>query len=229
MGGMQRLVRALVLLLLLGLGALWALAWFGRQPGEALGDAFLRQVARLTGQEAPVPVSAGGVQLPQGVTLGGPFSLVNQEGRAVTQADFQGQLMVAYFGFTFCPDVCPTELGNIASAMELLTPEQQARVTPAFFTIDPERDTPEQMKLYVGNFHPRMVGLTGTPEQVAETARRFRVYYNKVQRPEMSEYLMDHSSYIYLIGRDGRVVTLLRPNSSPEAIAEAVRGQLAAR
>ncbi|MCQ4159602.1 SCO family protein [Roseomonas sp. GC11] len=226
---MQRLIRALVLLLILGLGALWGLAWFGRQPGEELGDAFLRQIAALTGQEAPVPVSAGGVQLPQGVTLGGPFTLVDQDGKPFTQAGFGGQLAVAYFGYSFCPDVCPTELGNIAAAMELLSPQEAGRVTPAFFTIDPERDTPEQMKLYVSNFHPRMVGLTGTPEQVAEVARLFRVYYKKVNRPEMSEYLMDHSSYIYLIGREGRVRLLLRPNSAPEAIAAAVRGQLAAR
>jgi len=222
---MQRLVRSLVLILILGLGALWGTAWFARQPGEALSDAFLRQVAGLTGGEAPVP-SAGGVQLPQGMQMGGPFTLVNQDGRTVTPADFQGQLMVAYFGYSFCPDICPTELANIADAVDLLSPEEAARVTPAFFSVDPERDTPEQIKLYVSNFHPRMVGLTGTAEQVSETARSFRVFYSKVNRPEMSEYLMDHSSFIYLIGEGGRVRTLLRPQSSPEAIAEAIRGQL---
>lgn len=225
---MQRLIRILVLLLILGLGALWGAAWFGRQPGEALGDAFMRQVAALTGREAAVP-SAGGVQLPAGMALGGAYSLVNQDGRTVTQADFDGQLMVAYFGYTFCPDVCPTELGNIAGAMDLLSPAEAERVTPALFTIDPERDTPEQLKLYVSNFHPRMVGLTGTPEQVSEAARRFRVFYAKVNRPEMSEYLMDHSSFIYLIGQGGIVRTLLRPQSPPEEIAQAIRGQLSAR
>lgn len=223
---MQRLLRILVLVLILGLGALWGVAWFGRQPGEPLGDAFMRQVAGLTGQEAPVP-SAGGVQLPQGVSMGGPFTLVNQEGRTVTQADFGGGLLVAYFGFTFCPDVCPTELGAISAAMDLLPAAEAARVTPVLFTVDPERDTPEALKAYVTNFHPRMVGLTGTPEQVAETARRFRVYYAKVTRPEMSEYLMDHSSFIYLIGPDGRVRSLLRPQTTPEDIAAAIRGQLA--
>lgn len=223
---MQRLLRILVLFMIIGLGALWGVAWFGRQPGEPLGDAFMRQAAGLTGREASVP-SAGGVQLPQGLNLGGPFSLVDQDGRTVTQADFGGRLLVAYFGFTFCPDVCPTELGAIAGAMDLLTPAQAERVTPVLFTIDPERDTPEALKAYVGNFHPRMVGLTGTPEQVAETARRYRVFYAKVTRPEMSEYLMDHSSFIYLIGPDGRVRSLLRPQTTPEDIAAAVRGQLA--
>ncbi|MFC7608560.1 SCO family protein [Teichococcus aestuarii] len=161
------------------------------------------------------------------MSLGGPFSLVNQDGRTVTQADFGGGLLVAYFGFTFCPDVCPTELGAISAAMDLLPPAQAERVTPVLFTIDPERDTPAALKPYVANFHPRMVGLTGTPEQVAETARRFRVYYAKVNRPEMSEYLMDHSSFIYLIGPDGRVRSLLRPQTPPEDIAAAIRGQLA--
>ncbi|ONG54710.1 SCO family protein [Pseudoroseomonas deserti] len=226
---MQRLVRALVLILILGLAGLWGVAWFGRQEGEPIGDAFLRQVASLTGGEAPVPVSAGGMQLPQGLTLGGAWSAVDQDGRPVTQANFDDTLMVAYFGYSFCPDVCPTELGSIAAAMDKLSEAEQARVTPAFFTVDPERDDPAQMKLYVTNFHPRMVGLTGSVTQVAETARRFRVFYSKVNRPEMSEYLMDHSSFIYLIGRDGKVRTLLRPQSSPEAIAEAVRGQLARR
>ncbi|MDJ0387575.1 SCO family protein [Roseomonas sp. E05] len=223
---MQRALRLLVLVLIAGLAVLWGVAWFGREPGEPLAEAFTRQVARLTGQEASVSATPGSVQLPGGMSLGGPFTLVNQDGRTVTQADFKGQLLVAYFGYTFCPDVCPTELGGIAGAMDLLAPEEAARVTPVLFTIDPERDTPAQLKAYVSNFHPRMVGLTGSPEQVAETAKRFRVFYAKVERPEMSEYLMDHSSFVYLIGEGGRVLSLLRPQTPPEAIAEAIRAQL---
>lgn len=223
---MQRLIRILVLFLILGLGALWGAAAFNRQPGEPLGDAFMRQVAGLMGQEAAVP-SVGGVQLPEGMVLGGPFRLTDQEGRSVTQAELGGALMVGYFGFTYCPDVCPTELGAIASALDLLPAVQAERVTPVLFSVDPERDTPEQLKAYVTNFHPRMVGLTGTPEQVAEVARRFRVFYAKVKRPEMTEYLVDHSSFIYLIGKDGRVRMLLRPQSTPEDIAKAVQAQLA--
>ncbi|MCI0753879.1 SCO family protein [Teichococcus vastitatis] len=221
---MQRIVRLLVLILILGLGGLWSAAWFTRQPNEALGDAFLRNIAQLTG--SPAPTAINGTQLPEGMTLGGPFRLVNQNGRSVTEADFSDTLMVAYFGYTFCPDICPTELGSIVAAMDLLAPEQAARVTPTLFTVDPERDTPEHLKAYVTNFHPRMVGLTGSVQQVAETARRFRVFYNRVERPEMSEYLMDHTSYIYLLGKGGAVRTLLRPQSSPEAIAEAIRQQL---
>jgi protein SCO1/2 len=169
--------------------------------------------------------SAGGVQLPQGLVLGGPFALVDHTGKAVTEADFAGRFLLVYFGFTYCPDVCPTELGIVAAALDAME-SQGERVTPVFVSIDPERDTPEAMADYVSRFHPRMVGLTGTPEQVAATARAYRVFYAKVSRPEMSEYLMDHSSFIYLVGPDGRVRALFRSNTAPEAIAEAVRGQL---
>jgi protein SCO1/2 len=222
---MQRFIRILVTLMVVSLGAIWGFAWFGRMPGEPVGDAFLRQVAALAGREAGSP-TATGMQLPQGLSLGGAFEMLNQEGRTVTQADFNGQLLVGYFGFTFCPDVCPTELGAIAAAVDMLTPGDAGRVTPLFVTVDPERDTPALLKSYVTNFHPRMVGLTGSPAQVAEMARRFRVYYAKAARPEMSEYLMDHSSFIYLIGDNGKVRALLRPQSSPEDIAAAIRAQL---
>lgn len=224
---MQRAIRLLALVLILGLGALWSAAWFGRQAGEPLGASFMRQMAALTGREAPPPIVAnGGIQLPAGMSMGGAFTMQDQDGRTVTQADFGGRLLVGYFGYTFCPDVCPTELGAIAAAMDLLSPTEAERTTPLFITVDAERDKPEQMKSYVSNFHPRMVGLTGTPEQVAAMAKSFRVFYAKVQRPEMSEYLMDHSSFIYLIGADGRVRALLRPQTPPEEIAAAIRAQL---
>jgi protein SCO1/2 len=221
---MLHAVRIFALLLILILGGFWALAWFGRAPGEDLAGSFSRRMAGLIGAEAPVP-SAGGVQLPGGMTLGGPFRLTDHTGRTVTEAEFSGRFMLVYFGFTYCPDVCPTELGTIAAALDSLE-EAGERVTPVLITVDPERDTPEALADYVARFHPRMVGLTGTPEQVAAAARAYRVFYAKVQRPEMSQYLMDHSSFIYLVGPDGRVRSLFRPETSPEAIAQVVRGQL---
>jgi cytochrome oxidase Cu insertion factor (SCO1/SenC/PrrC family) len=224
---MQRAIRLLVLVLVIGLGALWGAAWFGRTPGEPLGSAFLRQFAAITGRGGEQPVAGNGIRLPSGVSMGGAFAMQDQDGRSVTQADFGGRLLVGYFGYSFCPDVCPTELATIANAFDLLTPAEAARATPLFVTVDPERDTPAQMKSYVANFHPRMVGLTGSPEQVAAMAKLYRVFYAKVQRPEMSEYLMDHSSFVYLIGADGRVRALLRPQSSAEDIAQAIRAQLA--
>ena len=114
---------------------------------------------------------------------------------------------------------------TIAAAIDLLE-GQGERVVPALITIDPDRDTPAALADYVSRFHPRMIGLTGTAEQVAAAARAYRVFYAKVQRPEMTQYLMDHSSFIYLVGPDARVRALFRPETAPEAIAQAIRGQL---
>jgi protein SCO1/2 len=221
---MSRAIRLLSLSLLVLLGGLWALAWFGRAPGESPGEAFLRRFAGLFGAEMPVP-SAGGVQLPQGTTLGGPFSLTDHTGRAVTERDFVGRWLLVYFGYTYCPDVCPTELGALAAALDTMGAAGEA-VTPVFITIDPERDTPAALADYVGRFHPRIVGLTGTPEQVTEAARRFRVYFARARSSDATEYLMDHSGFVYLVGPDGRVRSLFRPATDPEAIAATVRAQM---
>jgi protein SCO1/2 len=223
---MLHAVRLIALGVILLLGVAWGAAWFGRGEGESVAEAFSRQAARLLGQD-PLAPSAGGVQMPQGMALGGAFSLTDHTGRAVTERDFAGRFLLVYFGFTYCPDVCPTELGTIAAAMDELG-EAAERVTPVFVTVDPERDTVEAMAEYVARFHPRMVGLTGTPAEIAAVARAYRVFYAKVNRPEMTAYLMDHSSFIYLVGPDGRVRSLFRPQTAPEAIAQAVRGQLRA-
>ena len=221
---MLQAIRLSALAILLLFGGLWAWAWLGRGEGESLADSFARRAASLLGHEMAAP-SAGGVQLPQGLALGGPFSLVDHTGRAVTEADFAGRFLLVYFGFTYCPDVCPTELGTIAAAIDSLE-ELGERVTPVLITVDPERDTPEALADYVARFHPRMVGLTGTAQQIAAAARAYRVFYGRVNRPEMTQYLMDHSSFVYLVGPDARVRALFRAETSPEAIAQAVRGQL---
>jgi protein SCO1/2 len=223
---MIRTIRIVAVLLVLLLGGVWAVAWVGRAPGESVADAFLRRVAMLTGGEMPAP-SLGGIQLAQGVSLGGPFSLVDHTGRAVTERDFAGRALLVYFGFTYCPDVCPTELGTIAAAIDAMGPAGE-RVTPVLVTIDPERDTPAALADYVARFHPRMVGLTGSAEQIAQAARAYRVYYAKVRPRDSSDYLMDHSSFIYFVGPDGRVRSLFRPETAPEAIAAAVSAQLRA-
>ena len=116
----------------------------------------------------------------------------------------------------------------MAAALDAMGKAGEA-VVPVLITVDPERDTPAQLADYVSRFHPRLIGLTGTPEQVAEAARRFRVYYAKARRPDMTDYLVDHSGFIYLVGPDSRVRTLFRPQTSPEAIAAAVTAQLANR
>ncbi|WP_043337610.1 SCO family protein [Belnapia moabensis] len=222
---MLRAIRLIVLGLTLLLGGAWAYAWVSRAPNQSVGEAFVALLGGASGGGEAGPVSSGGVQLPAGLALGGPFSLTDQSGKPVTERDYAGGWMLIYFGYSFCPDVCPTELGTMAAALDQLGPAG-AKVVPVFITVDPQRDTPEHLTDYVGRFHPRMQGLTGTPEQVAEAARRFRVYYSKVQRPEMTDYLMDHSSFIYLVGPDAKVRSLFRPEQSPEAIAAAIAAQI---
>ncbi|MBS7811280.1 SCO family protein [Roseococcus pinisoli] len=223
---MLRIIRISSLLLLVLVAGIWGYAWVTKAPEETLGEAFGSRLASVFGRDATVPAATGGgLQMPGGISLGGPFELTDQTGKAVTDRDYAGRWLLVYFGFTYCPDVCPTELGTMASALDAMGAEGEA-VTPMLITIDPERDTVAAMADYVSRFHPRMQGLTGTPEQISAVARRYRVYYARVQRPEMTDYLMDHSSFIYLVGPDGRVRSLFRPEMTPEQIATAVQGQI---
>jgi len=157
--------------------------------------------------------------------LGGPFTLVDHTGRTVTQADFGGRLKLIYFGYTYCPDVCPTELSSMAAAMDQLGADGE-RVQPLLITIDPARDTVPHMAGYVSLFHPRLVGLTGTPEQIATAARAYRVYYAKAPNGGEADYLMDHSSFVYLTAADGTVKAVFPARTAPEAMAEGIRKQL---
>lgn len=162
-------------------------------------------------------------------TVGGPFTLVNGDGETVTEADFAGKVMVVYFGFTFCPDICPTELIAIADAVDLLPPAAQAKVQPIFITIDPERDIPDAMRDYVGNFHERMVGLTGTPEQIRTVAKAYRVYYAKQEaETEGSPYLMAHSSFIYVMDGTGKFHSHFPVGATPAEIAAGLKAAVAA-
>ncbi|MDO8837433.1 MAG: SCO family protein [Parvibaculum sp.] len=157
-----------------------------------------------------------------GARVGGPFTLVNEQGESVTEADFRGRYMLIYFGFTFCPDVCPTELQVMASAIETLGPEAE-KITPVFITIDPERDTPEVMARYVALFHPRLTGLTGTPEQIAAAAKAWHVFYRKAEDENSSEdYTMDHSSIVFLMGPEGEYLKLFGPGTGPDKMAEGI-------
>ena len=154
--------------------------------------------------------------------VGGPFELVNQDGAKVTEKDFEGQLLLIYFGFTFCPDACPTALGVMAAAIEKLDVAGE-RVTPILISIDPARDTPQALKDYVGNFHPRMVGLTGTYEQIAKVAKEYKVFYQKAPGATGEDYLMDHSTLIYLMDGEGKFLTYFGPQATPDEVAEAIR------
>jgi protein SCO1/2 len=155
--------------------------------------------------------------------IGGPFTLTDQNGRQVTEADFKGKPTLIYFGFTYCPDVCPTSLLLMQTAIEQLGKDAERRVNMVLITVDPERDTPAVLKDYVGNFGPTMIGLTGTPEQIAAAAKAFRVYYRKVESKDGAPYLMDHSSIFYLLDRRGQFVRHFTHQSRAEDIAAAVK------
>jgi protein SCO1/2 len=157
--------------------------------------------------------------------IGGPFELVDQDGKAVTDADFHGKLMLVYFGYTYCPDACPTALGVMAAAIGKLDVAGE-RVAPVFISVDPERDTPQALKDYVGNFHPRMVGLTGSAEQVAKAAKEYRAFYQKQPGATSEDYLMDHTTLIYLMGADGKFLTYFGQQATPDEVAEAIRRYL---
>lgn len=151
--------------------------------------------------------------------IGGNFSLIDHEGKSVTEADFRGHHTLVYFGYTFCPDVCPMELQAITETLEQLGPKADG-VIPVFITVDPERDTVPVLTDYVENFHPRLRALTGTLEEVRVATRAYRVYFKKADGPEDGDdYLMDHTSLIYFMGPDGDYITHFTFGTPPDVMA----------
>ncbi len=172
--------------------------------------------------------------------IGGPFALVDHRGRAVTEADYRGKLMVVTFGYTFCPDVCPAGLYKIGQALDALGADA-GQVHPLFITLDPARDSAEALADYLGNFHPALVGLTGSPEQVEAVAKAYLVYYAKAppahshedggegsheHAEEGGDYLVDHATATYVMGRDGGFREVLSHGASAEDLAAAIRKHL---
>jgi protein SCO1/2 len=160
----------------------------------------------------------------------GEFSLIDHRGNSVTDEDFRGSWPLIFFGYTYCPDVCPTTLAVVGLVMDALG-EDAAKVQPLLITVDPARDTPEVMAEYVDAFHPRLIGLTGSEIQVAATAQSHRAYYAKVLMFEgdkiiEDEYAMDHSAYLYLMDPDGVYATVFSPTDTADEIAEKIRGFL---
>ncbi len=154
-----------------------------------------------------------------GPVVGGPFSLVDGDGHTVTNQDFRGKYMLVYFGYTYCPDVCPTTLNAVAEALDKLG-KQADRLQPLFITIDPRRDTPAVMKQYTASFTPSLLGLSGTPEQIAAVAKEYRVYYAEHRTgPGPNDYSMDHSSILYLMGPDGRFIAPIRADETGAQMA----------
>jgi cytochrome oxidase Cu insertion factor (SCO1/SenC/PrrC family) len=157
--------------------------------------------------------------------VGGPFDLIDQAGKRRTDADFRGKLVLLYFGYTHCPDVCPTELQALSLALDMLGPAGDA-VQPVFVTLDPQRDTPSHLADYVTAFHPRLVALTGPDAAIRKVALAYKVYFARASAAQGDDYALDHTGFIYLVGKDGRYLGFLPPGSSPEQIAAAVRERL---
>jgi protein SCO1/2 len=153
--------------------------------------------------------------------IGGPFRLIDGDGHGVTDQSFRGKAMLVYFGYTHCPDACPTALQDMAAAVDKLTPAERAQVQVVFITVDPARDTPAVMKSYVSAFGPGIEGLTGSPGAVAQAAREYRVYYARHDEAN-GDYSMDHSSIIYVMDKQGRFAGILR-DGAPDAMADSIR------
>jgi cytochrome oxidase Cu insertion factor (SCO1/SenC/PrrC family) len=205
--------------------------WIVRWIAIGLAGALLALGAALwlapQGRVGRAIESATGVAVPGGVQVGGPFALVDQTGAPVTDVTYRGHWLLVYFGYTYCPDVCPTELQAVASSLELLG-TLSSKVVPIFITVDPERDTSAHLAEYVKLFDDRLVGLTGTPEQIAAVARAYRVYYAKATPKDSTTYLMDHSSFLYLMGPDGTLRALIRPGATAQDIADTIKARMAA-
>jgi protein SCO1/2 len=159
--------------------------------------------------------------------VGGPFELTDQTGHRRTDMDFRGKLVVLYFGYTYCPDVCPTELQSISLAVDKLGVAAES-VQPLFITVDPERDTPARLADFVSSFHPRLIGLTGSLADIRKTAIAYRTFFVKNNASTPGDYSVDHTGFIYLVGKDGRYLGFLPPGSTPDAIADAIRARLGA-
>lgn len=211
-----------------GLPAQLAAVW--RNIGAALAAALLFSIA------AAVPASAQGstrsaAELMDAVMwnrepIGGAFALKDQTGQTRTDADFRGQLMLVYFGFTYCPDICPTDLQEIGLAMKALG-ERAADVQPLFVTLDPQRDTVEHLAQYVPLFHPRLLGLTGSIADVTKTADAYRVYFKRVSTgPNAGDYTVDHSAFIYLMDRDGKYLEFFPPGTDAEKLVGMIKPYL---
>lgn len=163
------------------------------------------------------------------VEIGGPFELVDQNGVTRTNADFEGSYLLVYFGYTYCPDLCPTTLIEMAEAVEVLAeldPAKAARVVPVFITVDPQRDTPDLLKGYADGFHPRLVALTGSQRAVDKVGRKYGVFHARAPGRGPDDYLVDHTSFVYLMGPDGKYLEHFEKDASVDDLVAALRREV---
>ena len=153
--------------------------------------------------------------------IGGSFSLINQDGNIISNETYRGKYVLIFFGYTFCPDVCPMDVSRNSVAVDILS-DIGVTIRPVFITIDPKRDTVEYLADFVANNHPNLIGLTGTEEQIAKVARAYKVYYKKQPGDDDEYYLVDHSSFTYLMMPEFGFVDFLRSDLSPQTVADRV-------
>ncbi len=187
----------------------------------ALGTTAWILGSRLTQEKTPAGESI--VSVP--ADMRGPFDLIDHNGRRTTEADFKGEKVLLYFGYTFCPDICPTSLQDMSAALDLLGSDGE-KIRPLFITVDPDRDTQAHMADYVALFHERLTGLTGPKERTDAVARSFRVYHSIRTDIDPVDYPVDHSSYTYLLDEDWNLMLVFRHGTSPEIMAQAIKARL---
>lgn len=157
--------------------------------------------------------------------FGGDFSLT-QDGKSVKLSDFSGKVVMLYFGYASCPDICPTALAIITAGLKQLSAEELAQTQPIFISVDPERDNGERLTAYATHFHPSFIGLTGTPEEIKQAATQYGAFYAKVQSNSAMGYLVDHTSNTYLVSKDGKSVKILPHDMTPADVADSIRAAL---
>lgn len=182
-------------------------------------------VLALIGSMAYIQLNPGAIPAPRIVDDIRPFTLTNHHGERISHEDFSGKYMLVFFGYSFCPDVCPTELAKVTAALDSLEKKGRSidNIQPLFITIDPERDSVDQLKDYVTLFHPKLMGLTGTAEEIAEVAKTYQVYYGKSDPEDTSEgYLMDHMSLLFLLDGSARRIHMFSSATTPDELATAL-------
>ncbi len=168
---------------------------------------------------------AGTIAISEGVPVGGPFKLIDNKGHAVTDADYRDRWMLIFFGYTNCPDECPLTLQKMANALDALWPLAD-RIAPLFITVDPARDTASRLTEYISNFDTRIVGLTGSDEQIATAAKAYRVYYSPAEHEQSGVDLVSHSTFVYLMNPRGKLDALFSQDIDADVLAGTLRARL---
>jgi protein SCO1/2 len=192
---------------------------------RAMTKPLARLLPALLAMIAPLALTACEQREPPplaGAAIGGPFTLVDKAGKTVRWADFAGKWRIVYFGYTWCPDACPTDVGVMMRGFDRFAkdhPDLAGEVQPLFITVDPARDTPARVGEFAAAFSPRLLGLTGTPAQIDQAAKAFAAYYARGKDQPGGGYLMDHSRVAYLMDRDGKPVAMLPVDKDDKAVA----------